>query len=361
MRRFLSLAFLCILGAMIIGYAGQQLKHYQHPDRTVWMLRAQELNGEPIQTMILGDSQAMSGIRPDLFNADSGRVINMGLPSAQPEALISFIPYLEEHSVDTLIVNISPYSLYHTEVFDAFLNYYRHEFISVRWPSANRMYLYGSSAGEALGTVFSGVGLYRLNSAIRNLATDTNNSFIVQPGPFPGIGYGIPEGEALLKEPSLLEKMRNIRRMNQSIEEILRSTNGFWTWRDFKEPSRSRCDTEELKPLPATLRFKERPEAVQAWQDFLNLASPHVGRIVLIRIPFSKSWHDTVDKILPSAKVSSDIQSILGNLDYPEKVVYLSEGKDFPNSEFYDWNHLDYCGARKYTLFLLEQMQDQKK
>ncbi len=363
MRRYWILGILCVLCALTVHVLGTELRNYQHPDRTVWMLRAQKLQTtETWNTLILGDSQAMSGIRPELFDSSFGKVYNLGLPSAQPEGMLSVLPYLEDHQVRTLIVNISPYSLYETEVFGAFLNYYRNEFISLNWPGPSRSFLYGKTGGEVLESVLSGLGLYRLNAALRNLSTDASLSLMVQPGPFPGIGYSSePMGQAIEEPASLSMKMRKLREKNKRIEHILTSTDGFWTWRDFELPSEDRCDAEKLNPLPASIRFKARPEATRAWIEFLNQASTRVERIILIRIPFSDSWHDTVDRILPSGKVSSDIHGILKELDTPDRVLLLDGASDFSDADFYDWNHLDYCGAGRYTRFLLEQIGAQKK
>ncbi len=363
MHRYVVLGVLCILCGLFVYALGNELRYYQHPDRVVWMLRARALQEHKLpDTMILGDSQAMSGLRPHLFGKEYGRVYNLGLPSAQPEALLSVVPYLEDRQVKTLIVNISPYSMYETEVYDAFLNYYRSEFIALNWPGLQRAYLYGDSGGEVLESTLSGMGLYRLNAGIRNLSTDEELSLMVQPGPFPGIGYSArPAAQGVVNAPSLASRMRKLREVNAKIESILDSTNGFWTWRNFQAPSRDDCDAGELKPLPASIRFKPRPEAIRAWVDFLNQASRYVERIILIRIPFSDSWHDTVDRILPYGKVSSDVHGILMELDLPQKVTYLDGASDFSDTDFYDWNHLDYCGAERYTMFLLEQIEAQKK
>lgn len=356
----LILGGLLLLGAAVVYFLGTQLRYNQHPDRFVWMHRARALTGDhQWNTVVLGDSQAMSGIRPDLFEG-YGSVINLGLPSAQPEAMITAISHLEHRKPELIIVNISPYSLYRTEVYNVFLSYYRHEFIHLSWPSPfSRSYLYGDNPGEVMATLFSGLGLYRANAAIRNLSTDDDLSLMVQPGPFPGIGNAKPSGDPLSREPGLQEKMQDLQEKNRLVERILNSTGGFWTWRDFRMPDES-CETSELQPLPATIRFKERPEAIQAWKDFLARASEISHRVVLVSIPFSASWHETVDRILPSDSVSQSIHRILED-DRLKGVEYIETPGGFSDADFYDWNHLDYCGAGRYTRFLLEKLETQKK
>ncbi|MBU45475.1 MAG: hypothetical protein CMN76_19855 [Spirochaetaceae bacterium] len=363
MRRILALAAILLLCLLFLGILGRNLDYLQHPDRVVWMLRTEALREQSgIHTLIMGDSQAMSGVRPDLFGEGFGKVYNIGLPSAQPEAFLSVLPYLEGNRVDTLIVNISPYSLYETEVFEAFLTYYRTEYIAVDWPSpVGRPYLYGNSAGEFVGTLLSGLGMYRVNSAYRNLATDDSLSLMVRPGPFLGIGFsGKPANHAIVDSPGLAQKADQLRATNHRIKQLLQDHDGFWTWRDYRNPSQEDCSGEKLNPLPPSIRFRPRPDATQAWIEFLNGASPYVRQIVLVSIPFSDSWHDTVDRILPSARITTEIEGILASLNAPEKVHYI-EAPDFSDQDFFDWNHLDYCGAARYTRFLLEQMQGQKK
>ncbi|MCB1302857.1 MAG: hypothetical protein KDK37_01190 [Leptospiraceae bacterium] len=358
--RKLAFPLLVLLSGLVLYWMGRAFRFYQHPDRVVWMLRADWLSGDrPVDTLILGDSQAMSGLRPDVLGSEFGRIENLGLPSAQPEALLSVLSYLERHRVRTLIVNISPYSMYRTEVYDAFLNYYRSEWISLRWPSPLQTGLYGDSGGEVLSTLMAGLGLYRINGVIRNLSTDETLSMFVQPGPFPGIGAA-SNPNALALAPRFLESMRTLRLKNGNLQSILSRTNGFWTWRDFRAPGEEQCDAASLKPLPATIRFRPRPQAIEAWIEFLKRASPHADRIFLVIIPFSDSWHETVDRILPSGKVSLTVEKIaerahVGNL------TVVGPPSDFSDKDFYDWNHLDYCGAARYSRWLKQRIAPQKK
>ena len=364
-RSFYLLAGMVLLAAGGVVYGlGRLAVPFQHPDRFVWQSRAalvSELESGTMarQTLILGDSQAMSGIRPDLFGPEFGKVYNLGLPSAQPEALLSMLPALERQRPSLIIVNISPYSLYRTEVYRAFLGYYRSEFISLHWPNPlRRPYLYGDSAGEALATVLDGLKLYHANSAIRNMATDHSLSLMVSPGPFPGLGYAKPAGQPLATAPDLRRKMQGLKAKNQLLSRILGVTGGFWTWRDFRMPPTS-CHSGELMPLPATVVFKERPEAIQAWKEFLQKATQYSGRVVVVSVPFSPAWHETVDRILPSSKLSQSVHSIVDEI--PGGVDYIAAPSDYENSDFYDWNHLDYCGAERYTRFLTEALSGQKK
>ena len=363
-----------------ISQKGELYWQRKDPDSFAWRTKVEWIRRGPIDkysTLILGDSQAMSGVLPRALGPD---VYNLGLPSLQPEGLESLIHLLEKRNYfqatsipantkrrqkkRNLIINVNAFAMFKSEVYRAFLTYYRNELLEYD-PVAllRRPDLAGDTPGVILHRLFySLIPAYRHHGEIRGALSFEANLGNIAPA-------NLRDGR--IPSPPVLERIRtyleNWRygekaarriRENRRLAELLRTNQGYWTWKLFTPPGPLDCKRDSIPPvaLRGGLAYKERPRAVKSWRRLLVKLDALGVNVYLMQAPLSGVWEKAAR---PDIYKRLDAKLAELTRDLPG-VRLLRRPLNWPTDDpslFHDWTHLSYCGAEIFSRYLKEQTQ----
>ncbi len=352
---FAAAIFLFIAANFAARLFQTQTSLWKDADSYVWNTKMGALfRGDLKNTeiLILGDSQTMSGVLPEILEKSLRRkVYNFGLPAQQPEGMESLAALLKEQapSLRTIVINVNPYCMFKTEVYDAFLTYYRGEMLNhAPGTLLLRPDLAGRSPGQFLHQSLQSLPIYSLHFAVEqhfeNPASNKKND---------------PEqAEAYFRTGwSPLESIRSAREKNLAVGRIISEHRGFWTWKNFTVPE-LRCSSSIVEDVPVRgVPYFDRPLAGPSWQRTLAKLSGSGYRIVIAQIPFSEVWNKSTDYDGVYRRLNARIGEFkkdhlnLVVIPLPPAADYRAPGM------FQDWTHLSACGAARYTKFLAEAMK----
>ena len=328
-------------------------------DRFVWSRKIRELRGgrsSPVDLLFLGDSQVMSGLLPGVWKEEqpgSGSVRNLALPSFQPEGIEALMPEILESGTKRIIVNLGPYSLFETDNTRAFFNYYHREM-----PLDSLMH---PERGRSVFSLFPGIlaDLLELIPVV-SLGRDLSPLGVLV-DPVEGIpanrmeeasrilGTGVFRGR-LEEDRGVLERVRELRRKNQKIQDILDRYEGFWGWNSYVDPVKIPCDSSSVpETLPVKPVFTPRKEALESWIRIFRRWQKEGIQVVVVWLPMSGTWYRLAGTPLLHRKTGE----ILENLEhlFPE-IPFLRVPPDLVSEnegDFLDITHLSFCGAKKVT------------
>lgn len=318
MRRALLWSIL-VFGAVNAALLPVDSRMWLDEDRFVWDFKWSRM--KPGRLVLLGDSQAMSGVMPSLL----GGITNLGVPSQQPEGLIPWADRLPPET-EYVVINTSAYFLFKSEVVQSFETYYR-----TTVPLSPQEILFAPGlAGRNTGDA-----VYRSIQALPILTFRDRLS--------PVLGAAVP-----------LEELSRRRAKNEMIQEHLHRTGGFWTWRGSGE----RVCGRNIEPGPGGfVVFRPRPRAEKALRIVLEKLHARGIRTALVIIPFSRAWAAQTEPLIDERvrELSSRIAAETGSrfIEAPDRSQY--------EDMFHDWTHLDACGAEKYSKFLYEALREDFK
>jgi hypothetical protein len=284
----------------------------------------------------------MSGILPrELEHAAGGPVYNLGLPSLQPEGVVAMLPDLEGMpELRTIVLGVSPFSLFDSEIFASFRGYARREL----WP-------------RRPGYLFEFPYLIRDSSDFVRHALDASPLFRVRyrlngsafPGditpPFPGRVIDVLFAGAGRRA---FESRR--------IAALLERERGHWSW-NFVGEDPGQCPTEppRIGVFPGTLRYPDRVGADAAYRRLLGALTARYD-VYLVELPLSETWHGVVDAQEVYGRIDARVAS--WRADFPGLRVIPRPAHDaYTGADFIDWTHLSYCGARRYTRGLVRALR----
>jgi hypothetical protein len=152
----------------------------------------------------------------------------------------------------------------------------------------------------------------------------------------------------LLTQADPLQEMRRRSQRSGLIEKTLTEENGFWVW---KAQDPRRCGQSIPPPVQGLVTYRDRPQA----EDALKLAVQKLGqrglRVYLVYIPFSEVWVS-----LTEPGIDGRVQNVMRRIGSQAEVLETPDVREY-RGLFHDWTHLNYCGAEKYTSWLLQQMR----
>lgn len=326
------------------------------PDTFIWNHKIQMLeSGElkDVKVVILGDSQTMSGIVPGLLEKSLGKkTYNLGLPAMQPEGLEAMVPLLKRAGVETVIVNINPYCLFRTEVFDSFLTYYRSTFMQGSFRALfRRPDLVGKSAGQWFSQALTIFPAYAAHENVQYFFTPA--SAIRFPG---DVAQTMPDDSLRYFEEGWNPRanMKKVADRNLFVRRTTDENAGFWTWKSYSPPDFS-CKNVALDPLPLRVVYPDRPGAVESWKRVVRLLKDSGIRTIFVQIPFSGVWKNTTDPVSVYGRLDARLLEILS--ENPE-MKSIPRPENFPDTNvFHDWTHLSPCGASLFTRYLIDRLQ----
>lgn len=275
----------------------------------------------PADVVVLGDSQAMSGILPSEFAKRGVRMLNLGLPSQQPEGILPLIARIPPEARIALI-NVSPYFVFKSEVQKSFYNYYRTTApFSFEELGLDRK-LAGQNTGDAVYRMIKGLALFRFR--------DRLSPILIQSDP--------------------AAEMRRRENRSRLIEETLISENGFWVW---KAEDPRRCGQAAPPPAAGIVSYKERPEAESALKLARERLRARGLQVVLVYIPFSDAWAS-----LAEPGINQRVHNVMRRIGSESIVIETPDRSEY-RGLFHDWTHLNYCGAQKYTAWLYDRLRSE--
>lgn len=382
---FIALVTLLAVNLLLAFVPGRNVfAELRDPDRFVWYSKVALLRGgpvdtpensPPVDTIILGDSQAMSGIVPEILDRALGsRSVNLGLPSQQPEGLLALARYIPETlpGVRRVIVNVNPFSLFKTEVVQSFTHYYRAELA--------RYSLEPAAPGEMLHQALlrAPLPLYETNYILAPVLgfgeAGLSDFTFAQIRSNPGLLTPATYAKYLAGErPGLWPLLQARRERNQRLAELLRQQRGFWTWKHFEQPrfdpavcanAPARPDLE-IRTARGVFAYPPRPAAIKAYRELFAYLRDRKYEIWLVQIPFSPAYGNLVNEELVYQNVDQAVAMIVGApgddrigggvIPLPQKIPAARAALPVTGA-FVDLTHLSACGAADYTRWLAGEL-----
>ncbi|WP_241555923.1 hypothetical protein [Leptospira yasudae] len=300
--------------------------------------------------VFLGDSQILSGIRPQELEKKIGRPIwFLPRPSEQPEGmLLRYKDYESKIGIKPhlVIVNGSVFSLSDMDVASAHrslvLNYDSFHFEIFTTQQWSDFYLKTLSNGifYLLGRAFP---FLRLNAGV-------STSFKIV-GEGDEFSYSEKNLDRLL-HGNPFEKWKRNAEQNRFLEIEYSKNKGYLNW-----GSRTSFDgicvrnerPIDLPPNPELALQKTRKSSLEAWKDlFAYLKSKDVS-VLALSLPFRPDFDERVSP-LPQVSIW---ESILIEKEIP---ILKVGSRKFDSKDFGDYTHLNVCGMRKLIPILAEEI-----
>ena len=339
-------------------------------DSFVWTEKLGALSSARLRhvgTIVLGDSQAMSGILPAELGPDA---YNLAMPSMQSEGLLALASALERlPRLRRIIVNISPFSLFESEVTSAFQTYARAELLP-RFPALlfQSPGLKAGTAGGRLDLVLSLSATYRAHTYGSLFASFEQR--------LPGVPLSVLRKNPKLANQALVNTFlqsgwdpaggaRAAAARNLKTRLLLERSRGYWTWKDILPPSVARCAKVGARfdgaPLGGWQDFRKRAAAETAWRLLLVRLAGLGYEVHVVQIPFSAVWAAGTDA--PSVYRRLDAFLARTLIAVPARLrgrLHVhgrsSTWKTDDAHLYHDWTHLSYCGAIDFTRRLRVEM-----
>ncbi len=359
-----------------------ELRYLRGGDRFVWNHKIHELRAgrlESYELYILGDSQTMSGIRPELLRKSS---YNLALPSQQPEGMRSLAEYLPQAGGGVsnagrpiVLININPFNLFESEVRRSFRHYYGQELLryDLAGVAARSPGLVGTSAGDWLHQVLLFVPAYRANYVLgpliglgeAGLSDFPLSELRRKPELIPAADYE----EYLRAAPGPFAEIAQRRERNRRLEDRLRSDGGFWIWKDYGAagPGSDRRSSYNYEDCPARpdldtaaspgfYVYPDRPASAAAYHDLFDFLLKKGYRIVIVQLPFSPGYGGIVNEAAVYAMLDRRLAELTA--DRPEIQVLPRPPADTIRATggYSDLTHLSACGATDLTEWLRDRL-----
>lgn len=385
--------------ALMLAPALNPFAELRDADRFLWYVKTARVRERvpevtDARLLILGDSQAMSGIIPEILDErlkTQTPSINLGMPSQQPEGLLvlaRFLPSVARDQRRRVIVNVNPFSLFESPVKQSFDYYFRQELARYD-ASANSLLKAFARPGEALHQRLLALPLYEANYILAPLggigeAGLSDFPFAqlrARPDLLPADEYAEYLGGA---RPGPLAIARARIQNNRRLRSSLDAGRGFWTWKKMESPDFSQAECRRrarsggdpalsFAGVPGSLVYVPRPAAVDAYRRLLDVLSAKGYETLLVEIPFSPAYGNLVNEARVYAMVSAAVEKIAVD-QRPGVVGVLGFGLDagsrgrgspaplpLPDSlrsphAHHDLTHLSACGAAAYTRWLATEL-----
>ena len=384
--------------ALMLAPALNPFTELRDADRFLWYAKTARVRERVAELadarlLILGDSQAMSGIIPEILDErlkTGAPSINLGMPSQQPEGLLvlaRFLPDVARDQRRRVILNVNPFSLFASPVKQSFDYYFREE-LARYGASSNSLLEAFARPGEALHQRLLALPFYEANFILAPLggigeAGLSDFSFAqlrARPDLLPAEEYTQYLGGA---RPGPLAIARTRVASNRRLQSLLDAGRGFWTWKKMTSPdfSQAECGRRALaggdpalsfNGVPGALVYQPRPAAIDAYRRLLDVLAAKGYETLLVEIPFSPAYGNLVNETQVYALVAAGVAKITA--DRPPAVVgVLGFGLDADSGQrrsalplpdmlrsphaYHDLTHLSACGAAEYTRWLAAELQ----
>ncbi len=307
---------------------------------------------------ILGDSQIMSGIHPNVLSLqlkENGKPLDIlyyPRPSEQPEGIYKLLLdfHNSEIKVKTLLVNISPVTSSKNTIVDA------HKTLSQNFQPFSLQIHLDKDLNQFYLKNLSGNLYYLFLQAFPLLKLNGNfsNEIKLIPGS-EGIQHN-KEMNALL-EVNFFGNLNSNKEKNLFLEKFLPDENFYFEWGNFSSYTGECKERKETLSMPAGIEaafLTPRKESLNFWLKIGEYAKQNNIRIVYLYAPFSPE----AEAKIRSNEITSPIQLNIHEISakFGEESILKIEPSLFTSADFKDYTHLNVCGMLKLTKELANRL-----
>lgn len=294
--------------------------------------------------LVLGDSQVMSGLTPEMFAADANSVLFLPRPSEQVEGILLSLPEILEKfpSIQKVYLNISPITLAKSDIVST-----HKKLVLFSKPNLYEVYKSGffrfyfpESSTFFYQLAISAFPILQFNSQISSVFKLLPQSESIQVQPNSLVPY-------LEFDP--INELQIRKKQNEFLETRISSHQIAWTWNQFSKISESEVkhSKNSTMDLQSRLLFAELRKDV--WERYSRLERLLEDRNIAlgtIHLPFSPQFEKNVYRTWE--------RKFLEERKKKGKLVIDLTGLAFEPYDFVDITHLGESGRKKIKNFLLQ-------
>ncbi|HMZ58943.1 MAG TPA: hypothetical protein PL048_09220 [Leptospiraceae bacterium] len=350
----LRIFFFIVVAALLQWICFPFLVSYVEKTSFIWQESGKRKLNPDREIYFFGDSQLMSGVKPDEFSKLTGtakeKIGFYPLPSDQPERIwLELLTLRKKTSFKnrTFIISVSPITLSKNEVTDAhkslFHNY--HPFLPSIMTEPDIMKFYFK---DGAGLVYYLFG--RLFPVLRlNGFYSTEIKFLKKE-----ISPENKDFRSALNE-GFFSALKKNGEMNHHLEETLLKNDFHWEWGTAKEETEChfRADRNSFVKSSVQILYRERPDSVKTWNKIFDFLQKEEARFLFVRIPFSPMLEDALSEAeAPDVKLFKEWEQ------KKKGSVFTVDSDDFSIGDFTDLTHLNSCGRKKFQKALKDKIKD---
>ncbi|MBK6604452.1 MAG: hypothetical protein IPG24_02985 [Leptospiraceae bacterium] len=352
---FLFLIFFSALSHLLFRF----LVLYSEKTSFIWhTIGTRVISPKEYDLAILGDSQLMSGIHPNILNKllkENGKqtdILYYPRPSEQPEGIYKLLIDFKNSGIKikTLVVNVSPVTSSKNTIVDA------HKTLSQNFQPFSLRMLLDSELNKFYFKNLSGNIYYLFLQVFPLLKLNGNfsNEIKLIPGS-EGIQHN-KEMNALLNV-NFFGNLNTNKEKNLFLENSLINENFYFEWGNFSPFTGECVERKETLSLPAGMEaafLTPRKESLSFWLKIGKYAKENQIRILYLYIPFSPEAEAKIRSNESTSPIQMNLHEISSQIG--EDSIMKIEPKLFNSSDFKDYTHLNVCGMMKLTKELANRL-----
>ncbi|MCG6143213.1 hypothetical protein [Leptospira bandrabouensis] len=337
-----SLYFLCtfILLSLFMHLTVDWIVPFCETTSSYWFLSNERKINSNAKILVLGDSQIVTGVTPQLIAEMEGvttdEVLYLPKPSQQPEGiLLESLEVLQKvPKLKKVYVNLSPLNTSKNSVTDA-----------------NRQ-LFLSFGSFSLDTITHPL----LRKAYFSNVTDLSWKIIIKIFPYFGLSSNI---NRLVYDP--IAQSDVIRRQKEFlyIKESMEKNQGSWVWK-FIGDDPTLDVKEEFPQNSSQVLSGKRDLSMLLWFDLIRLWQERGVKVVFLRIPFSPKMEKDILKTKANLVADDFFKKITTEERLKESVAVFDFKSEFLEEYQYfgDLTHLNQKGRDAFAIILKKALFD---
>ncbi|TGK79841.1 hypothetical protein EHQ31_14345 [Leptospira montravelensis] len=334
--------FLCtfILLSLFMHLTVEWIVPFCETTSSYWYLSNERKINSDAKVLVLGDSQIVTGVTPQLIAEIEGVTINevvyLPKPSQQPEGILleslevlSKIPKLKK-----VYVNLSPLNTSKNSVTDA-----------------NRQ-LFLSFGSFSLYTITHPL----LRKAYFSNLTDLSWKLIIKIFPYFGLSSNI---NRLVYDPIAQIDVSRRKKEFLYIKESMEKNQGSWVWK-FIGDDPNLDEKEEFPHRSSQVLSGKRELSIHLWFEFIRLWKERGVKVVFLRIPFSPKMEKDILATKANLVADEFFQTIKAEVGPKRSVEVLDFKSEFLEDYQYfgDLTHLNQKGRDAFAVILKKALFD---
>lgn len=291
------------------------------------------------KVLVLGDSQIVSGVTPDLIAEIEGvkadEVLYFPKPSQQPEGILadSLEVVREFPKLNRVYVNLSPLNTSKNSVTDA-----------------NRQ-LFFSFGNFSLNTLTHPL----LRKAYFSNLTDLSWKWIIEIFPFFGLSSNL---NRLVYDPIAQSDIPRRKQEFRYIKESMETSQGSWVWKSIGDDP-TLDELEEFPSNSSQILAGRRDLSIRIWLDFLQLWNQQNVEVIFLRIPFSPKMEKDILKTKANLVADEFFKTITSDTNQTKVTVFDFKSVFLEDYQYFgDLTHLNQKGRDALSKILKKKLFD---